>query len=93
MPGPALAAGLTSRPGNSKNSWEQMSSWYYADRARQRYGPMEGAAVAQHVREGRIGLDALVWREGLVQWQPLGEMTAELGLLADAPPAPPAAPA
>jgi uncharacterized RDD family membrane protein YckC len=64
-----------------------MSNWYYADRDRQRHGPMDGATLAQIFRDGRIGLDALVWRDGLPQWQPLGEMAGELGLLADAPPA------
>jgi uncharacterized RDD family membrane protein YckC len=57
---------------------------------------MEGAALAQLFRDGRIGLDVLVWRDGLPQWQPLGELAGELGLLADAPPVatePPPAPA
>ncbi|WDS37848.1 RDD family protein [Pseudoxanthomonas sp.] len=65
-----------------------MLNWYYADRDRQRHGPMDGAALAQHFRDGRIGLDALVWRDGMAQWQPLGELAGELGLLADAPPLP-----
>jgi uncharacterized RDD family membrane protein YckC len=72
-----------------------MSNWYYADRDRQRHGPMDGAALAQSFRDGRVGLDALVWRDGMAQWQPLAEMAGELGLLADAPAAtePPPSPA
>jgi uncharacterized RDD family membrane protein YckC len=69
-----------------------MSNWYYADRDRQRHGPMEGAALAQLFRDGRIGLDVLVWRDGLPQWQPLSELAGELGLLADAPPVTPEPP-
>lgn len=62
-----------------------MSNWYFAGVDRQRHGPISGADLAQHFRDGTIGLDALVWRDGMAQWQPLGEMTAELGLLDDAP--------
>ena len=68
-----------------------MSNWYYADRDRQRHGPMDAAALAQAFNAGRIGQDALVWREGLPDWQPLGRHAAELGLLGDAPVAPPPA--
>lgn len=69
-----------------------MSNWYYADRDRQRHGPMDAAALAQAFNAGRIGQDALVWREGLPDWQPLGRHAAELGLLGDAPVAPAAGP-
>ncbi len=53
---------------------------------------MEGAALAQLFRDGRIGLDVLVWRDGLPKWQPLSELAGELGLLADAPPVAPVPP-
>ncbi|SEL55591.1 Uncharacterized membrane protein YckC, RDD family [Pseudoxanthomonas sp. GM95] len=49
--------------------------------------------LAQLFRDGRIGLDALVWRDGMPDWQPLSQMSGELGLLADAPVTPPPAPA
>ncbi|MBP3983685.1 RDD family protein [Pseudoxanthomonas helianthi] len=62
-----------------------MSAWYYADRNRNRQGPVESAALARLFREGRLQLDSLVWREGLANWQPLGDFAAELGLLEDAP--------
>lgn len=58
-----------------------MSVWYYADRNRNRQGPAESAALAQLFREGRLQLGSLVWREGLANWQPLGDFVAELGLL------------
>ncbi len=62
-----------------------MSVWYYADRNRNRQGPVEPAALAQLFREGRLQPDSLVWRDGLANWQPLGDLAAELGLLEDAP--------
>lgn len=62
-----------------------MSVWYYADRNRNRQGPVEPAALARLFREGRLQTDSLVWRDGLSNWQPLGDFAAELGLLEDAP--------
>ena len=61
-----------------------MSQWYYADRNRQQHGPVDGSTLARLFREGRLELEALVWREGLPQWQALGDFAGELGLLDDA---------
>ncbi|WP_454832477.1 pilin [Pseudoxanthomonas wuyuanensis] len=58
-----------------------MTQWYYADRQRQRFGPVSSAELAGQFHAGRIALDALVWHEGLSQWQALGDFAAELGLL------------
>ena len=58
-----------------------MSAWHYADRNRNRQGPVETAALARLFREGRLQLDSLVWREGLANWRPLGDFASELGLL------------
>ena len=62
-----------------------MSEWHYADRNRQRHGPVESAELARLFRNGSVALDTLVWREGLSGWQPLGDFTAELALLEPAP--------
>ncbi len=58
-----------------------MAEWHYADRNRQRHGPVEGAELARLFHNGDVALDTLVWREGLAGWQPLGDFTAELALL------------
>lgn len=68
-----------------------MNEWYYAEGNRQRQGPLPPENLVELYRSGRIGLDTLVWREGLPQWQPLSDFGAELGLpitppLADAGP-------
>ncbi|MFT3761539.1 MAG: RDD family protein [Pseudoxanthomonas sp.] len=68
-----------------------MTQWYYADRSRQRQGPIEAAELAALFRSGQVAPDTLVWREGLTQWQALGDFAGELGLLDDAP-APAASP-
>lgn len=63
-----------------------MTQWYYADRNRQRQGPVEAAELAALFRRNEIGLDSLVWRAGLEQWQALRDFTGELGLLPAAAP-------
>lgn len=69
-----------------------MSEWYYAEGSRQRVGPLADESVLELYRSGRIGLDTLVWREGLPQWQPLGDFALELGLPPPADGAPPPLP-
>lgn len=69
-----------------------MSDWYYAEGSRQRVGPLAGENLVELYRSGRIGLDTLVWRDGLPQWQPLGDFALELGLPAPADGAPPPLP-
>lgn len=59
-----------------------MSEWYYADRNRQQQGPVSADELGVHYRYGRVGLETLVWREGMPQWQRLGDFAEELGLLA-----------
>ena len=61
-----------------------MSQWYYADRNRQRQGPIEAGELAALFRRNEVSPDTLVWREGLEQWQVLGDFAGELGLLESA---------
>lgn len=70
-----------------------MSTWYYVDRGRNRQGPVDGAVLAESVRQGQLDDTCLVWREGLAQWSPLGQFREELGLGAAANPPPEPAPA
>lgn len=69
-----------------------MSEWYYAEGNRQRIGPLPDANLVELYRSGRIGLDTLVWREGLPQWRPLGDFAEELALPAPADGQPPPLP-
>ncbi|MEL1263104.1 GYF domain-containing protein [Pseudoxanthomonas putridarboris] len=59
-----------------------MSEWYFADRNRQQQGPVSADELGAHFRYGRVGLETLVWRDGMPQWQRLGDFAEELGLLA-----------
>lgn len=68
-----------------------MSEWYYSAGAGQRQGPLDTDALIAQFRQGRIGLDTLVWRDGQAQWQPLRDFATELGFASGTlpPPLPP----
>jgi hypothetical protein len=56
-------------------------NWYYVD-AGQQAGPVDDAQLEALSRSGKIQSDTLVWREGMANWQPYGQVKA-----ASAPPA------
>lgn len=57
------------------------TQWYYADSQRQRHGPLPTAQLRELLAQGRMGADALVWREGMADWQPVHSV-AELAAAA-----------
>lgn len=56
-------------------------AWFYADAHNQQQGPIDAASLAGAFRDGRVGSDTLVWREGLAGWVPLASIAAQLGLV------------
>jgi uncharacterized RDD family membrane protein YckC len=58
--------------------------WYYVDAQRQQQGPVSAAIILGHYRRGLLRDDSLIWREGLLEWQPLQSLSEELGLAAPA---------
>ncbi|RRU07297.1 pilin [Stenotrophomonas sp. 278] len=69
-----------------------MGQWFYAEGNRQQRGPLASDELIALYTSSRIGLDTLVWRDGLAQWLPLREVADEIGLvIAPATPASPAA--
>jgi len=58
-----------------------VSEWFHAEGSRQ-VGPVSAEDMGELFRGNRIGLDTLVWREGLPAWQPLRTVVGELGLTA-----------
>lgn len=61
--------------------------WFYVQHG-SRIGPVPVAQFDDLVRSGRITPQTLVWREGLVNWQPFGSITTSPSSL-PSPPAPP----
>jgi uncharacterized RDD family membrane protein YckC len=62
-----------------------MTQWYYVSPDHQRQGPVGTVELAVQFHRGLLSLETLVWRDGLEQWQPLGDFAEELGLLRDGP--------
>lgn len=58
-----------------------MSTWYYAGAERQQLGPVSTDELKQFFHSERIGLETLVWRDGMLHWRPLQELAQQLGLL------------
>jgi uncharacterized RDD family membrane protein YckC len=65
-----------------------MTQWYFVDSKQQQQGPVEKDQLLQQYRLGNLALDALVWRDGMGQWQPLRDCAGELGLALPAVAAP-----
>lgn len=61
-------------------------SWYYAQDGQQT-GPVSEEQLMQLVSSGRIVPATLVWRAGMADWLPLGELRPELASLAMKAPA------
>ncbi len=64
--------------------------WYYMEDEQQR-GPIMEADLEALRREGKINSETLVWREGLANWQPLGEVATVTEAAAGSPAASPVA--
>lgn len=54
--------------------------WYYADRQRQKQGPVSAEAIAALFAQGAVDASTLVWRDGLADWQALAQHAAALGI-------------
>ena len=48
-------------------------SWHYAEAGQQR-GPVTDAELEDLVRAGTVLSDTLIWREGMANWQPYGQV-------------------
>lgn len=53
-----------------------MNQWYYGE-AGQQIGPVEGTEILRLKAEGRLTAESLVWREGMLAWQPIGQLSDE----------------
>ena len=62
--------------------------WYYADEGVQ-VGPLTESEFEDLVRIGRVTDETVVWRDGLAEWKPYGEVRRSAS--AEVPPVPPAA--
>ena len=47
--------------------------WFYAKDGEQ-HGPVEAEDIRNRLKSGELSNETLVWREGMAQWSPLGEV-------------------
>jgi len=69
--------------------------WYFVENG-QRVGPVERETLDEHVRDGTVKADTLVWRAGLTDWRcatDVAELEVPPSLPSMPPPLPPAMPA
>ena len=55
-----------------------MSEWYYADRQGKQCGPVTTQDLLALRNAGQIGMDTLVWRNGMSNWQALATVANEI---------------
>lgn len=80
-PGPDSAAG---------DGDQEASQWHAAQAGGQKQGPLTIADLKQRVAAGQLAAGDLVWKEGMPDWLPAGEIAA---LASSFPPPMPARPA
>jgi len=55
-----------------------MTQWYYANKDNERQGPVKADIIRAKLARGELNQDTLVWCDGMVQWQPVSEVHAQL---------------
>jgi len=51
--------------------------WHYSSNKQQK-GPVNGTQLQVLYREGKVGQNTLVWREGMAEWQPYSGLSGEI---------------
>jgi hypothetical protein len=57
-----------------------MSDIIYLGRNGQRMGPYNWAQIASMAGSGQVQADDLAWHDGMINWQPAGQVLLRLGL-------------
>ncbi|MEH0819629.1 SPFH domain-containing protein [Micromonospora sp. CPCC 205554] len=79
VPAPAQPAAAEPPPLPGQAQW-------YVGVGGQRQGPYDLGALAEQANAGALGADTLVWRTGMAQWQPAGQVPELASVLASVPP-------
>ncbi len=62
------------------------SIWHFANRSGQQQGPVTATDLRAAFERGELDANTLVWRDGFPEWQPLSQVSSELGFRGTAPP-------
>jgi hypothetical protein len=89
--GQAMSPGAANQAGNASPAAAPpplpgQASFYVALDGKQA-GPFDSASLARLASEGKVNRDSLVWKQGMANWTPAGQV-AELGNLFGATPPP-----
>lgn len=76
-PGPSIQQFIA--PGVGTQQFVERA-WHYADAANAQCGPIPAVEIRRLYALRRIGPDTLVWTDGMVEWRPLSNCMAALGL-------------
>ncbi|WP_368045739.1 SPFH domain-containing protein [Micromonospora sp. C28ISP2-4] len=79
QPAPAQPAAAEPPPLPGQAQW-------YVGVGGQRQGPYDLGGLAEQAGAGALGADTLVWRAGMAQWQPAGQVPELASVLASVPP-------
>ncbi|AXH91586.1 SPFH domain-containing protein [Micromonospora aurantiaca] len=79
QPAPAQSAAAEPPPLPGQAQW-------YVGVGGQRQGPYDLGALAEQANAGALDADTLVWRTGMAQWQPAGQVPELASVLASVPP-------
>ncbi|MGY4899313.1 SPFH domain-containing protein [Micromonospora aurantiaca (nom. illeg.)] len=79
QPAPAQPAAAEPPPLPGQAQW-------YVGVGGQRQGPYDLGALAEQANAGALDADTLVWRTGMAQWQPAGQVPELASVLASVPP-------
>nr|WP_244933413.1 SPFH domain-containing protein [Micromonospora tulbaghiae] len=79
QPAPAQPAAAEPPPLPGQAQW-------YVGVGGQRQGPYDLGGLAEQANAGALGADTLVWRTGMAQWQPAGQVPELAPVLASVPP-------
>ncbi len=79
QPAPAQPAAAEPPPLPGQAQW-------YVGVGGQRQGPYDLGALAEQANAGALGADTLVWRTGMAQWRPAGQVPELASVLASVPP-------
>ncbi|WP_259275832.1 SPFH domain-containing protein [Micromonospora chalcea] len=83
---PAAAQPSTGQPGAAEPPPLPGQAQWYVGVGGQRQGPYDLGALAEQAGAGALGPDTLVWRAGMAQWQPAGQVPELASVLASVPP-------
>ncbi|MFD6637546.1 SPFH domain-containing protein [Micromonospora chalcea] len=83
---PAAAQPSAAQPGAAEPPPLPGQAQWYVGVGGQRQGPYDLGGLAEQAGAGALGPETLVWRAGMAQWQPAGQVPELASVLASVPP-------